>query len=128
MKAFLFVLFTVLLIFALVGSIYILIVNFRNSKVCDYKIELNDRCCKVCNDYLTSIPGRCFGEEQEQYYLHLRKLWEGINDISYDKMLYQFWKPLKDEYWLTQEQIDFLNLEFKNNESIHRFRTKQEAC
>lgn len=115
MKAFLFVLFTVLLIFALVGLISDLIAIYRNSKVRDYKIELVHRSCKVCNNYLTSLPARCFNEEQEQYYLHLIKLRNSINDISYEKMLHQFWKPLKDEYWLTQEQIDFLNLKFEPN-------------
>ena len=113
MKTFLFVLFTVLLILALVGLIFSLIADYRNTKVRDYKIELSNRCCKVCNDYVLSIPNGCFGEEEEKYLFQLRLLWNTISNISYGEMLYQFWKPLKDEYWLTQEQIDFLNLKFE---------------
>lgn len=112
MKALLIFILVGLLIYALARLIFEFIA-IRNTKVRDYKIELCDRCCEVCNNYILSIPNGCFGVEEEIYLYQLRRLWDSINSISYDKMLFQFWKPLKDEYWLTQEQIDFLNLKFE---------------
>lgn len=81
---------------------------YRNTKVRAYKLELNEKCSKICISNLSN-----------EHYYQLEKLWDEIANISYIKMLFQFWKPLKNEYWLTKEQIDFLNLKFKNNEVIH---------
>ena len=84
----------------------------RNEKVYQYRIQLCDRSYDVCESHLMSIPPEEFSKENKEYHDKLRNIWASIMDISYDKMCWMFWKPLKDEYWLTKEQIDFLNLKF----------------
>ena len=82
---------------------------YRNEKVCKYQQDLNDRGYQICVNYLHSIPSESYDEEACKKHEELRKQWHSIVSISYDKMLWQFWKPLKDKYWLTKEQIEFLN-------------------
>lgn len=102
--------FIFLILLALSG--FCCVILFRNEKVCQYRVQLINRSCNVCQDYLMSIPPEEYDKENEEYHNKLRNIWMSIMDISYDKMLWMFWKPLKDEYWLTKEQIDFLNLKF----------------
>ena len=39
----------------------------------------------------------------------LVNVWNSIMDIPYEKFLFSF-KPLRPEYWLTEEQLDFLRI------------------
>ncbi len=87
-------------------SLYIII---RNNKVCEFTVNLNDEGFEVCKSHLLSVTEYNKKERDEHERLH--KIWQSINNISYNKILYSF-KPLKKEYWLTKEQIDFLNLKF----------------
>lgn len=102
--------FIILILSALLGFCCVMIV--RNEKVYRYKIQLSNRSYNVCESYLMSIPPEEYGKENKEYHDKLRNIWTSITDISYDKMVRMFWRPLKDEYWLTKEQIDFLNLKF----------------
>ena len=43
-------------------------------------------------------------------------LWDMLNDISYDEMLYSF-KPLKMECWFTEEELKLLGYE---NEHLNK--------
>ena len=81
---------------------------YRNHKVCDFRINLIDRGYSVCKKHLDSIPDEEFTEDKRKEHEHLRDMWHSITDMSYDKMLYSF-KPLKEECWLTKEQIEFLH-------------------
>jgi len=38
------------------------------------------------------------------------KLWDVLDDISYDEMLYSF-KPLKIECWFTDDELELLGYE-----------------
>ena len=100
----------ILILLALLGFCYVSLI--RNDEVYQYRIQLCDRSYNVYTSYLMSIPSGEYSKENEEYHDKLRNIWTSIVDISYDKMLWMFWKPLKDEYWLTKEQIDFLNLKF----------------
>lgn len=82
---------------------------YRNEKVCEYQQSLNNRGYQICINYLHSIPSESYDEEARKKHEELRRQWNSIVNISYDKMLWQFWKPLKDKYWLTKEQIEFLS-------------------
>lgn len=106
----LFFIFVMLLSLAMLA--FVLVVLMRNEEVYKYKCQLADRSYKVCKSYLESICDADFDKEKSDYHTKLRDMWASISNISYDKMLWAFWKPLKDEYWLTKEQIDFLNLKF----------------
>lgn len=96
-----------ILILTEVISICVLI---RNGYVCKYRINLSERGCQVCSNYLHNTPT---DEIDWDYDEKLSKMWDSLlNDHSYDEMVLKLWKPLKDKYWLTKEQIEFLNLTF----------------
>jgi hypothetical protein len=73
----------------------------------------NNKCYDICRGFLDAIPDEGFTQENQKYYEQLQQTWEDIlNSLSYNKMLFTFWKPLNYETWLTKEQINFLNLKF----------------
>ena len=84
----------------------------RNIQVFKYRRSLSDRCYRICTGYIDSIPNEEYTLEKQAYTKELNRIWDAILDIPYEKMLFQFWKPLKDRYWLTKEQQKFLNLKF----------------
>jgi hypothetical protein len=45
-------------------------------------------------------------------YQDISYLWEILDDISYEKMLFSF-KPLKMEYWFTDDELKLLGYESK---------------
>jgi len=104
--------FIFLLLLSLAMLAFVLVPLTRNEDVYKYRCQLIDRSYNVCESYLMSIPPEEYGKENKEYHDKLRNIWSSITNISYDKMLWMFWKPLEDEYWLTKEQIDFLNLKF----------------
>lgn len=99
------------IVIGIIGIIFLLLISiafYRNNSVFYYKAELNHRCNIICQTYARSRSYRSN---------HLNNvmlpMWDSISKISYCKMLFMFWRPLKDEYWLTKEQKDFLNLKFE---------------
>lgn len=77
----------ILFIICIIVLIYCFYNLYRNNKVYEFRLTIIDAQFK----YNQSINYQC--------------KWN-INTIpSYNKMLYQFWKPLKLRYWLTTEQI-----------------------
>lgn len=93
-----------LLIVLLTLSIPLII---RNSKVYEFVINLSLEAFVKIRNYLNSCDEYLTDEEWVEY-VRQREIVESIYDISYSKLLFSF-KPLEKEYWLTQEQIDFLN-------------------
>ena len=105
-------LFLILCLIGLIVSCYILI---RNEKVCEFQLALIDAGYKVLKEYLNTInPDKVdndtFNKGMEKY-KELSEIYDSICNLSYDKMLYSL-KPLKAKYWLTEEQISFLNMKF----------------
>lgn len=88
-------------------NLYIII---RNDMVYKFRIELGDIGYFILTKYLDNIPT----DDEETYNTcitecnKMRKVWISIMDIPYNKMLFSF-KPLKPEYWLNKEQLEFLN-------------------
>lgn len=85
---------------------------YRDSKVHQYRSHILKKCYDVCTAYLDSIPDSEYTQDKSEYHQYLRQMWISIRHVSYDKMLFKFWVPLKDKYWFTEEQIKFLNLTF----------------
>lgn len=83
----------------------------RNNEVRKFKDYLNEQGYWVCKSFLDNIDPIHISEWDFHYkikeYDKLKELYDSITDISYNKMLFSF-KPLEEEYWLTEEQIDFL--------------------
>ncbi len=102
MKLFILIIFISILLF----SLYML---YRNDKVFTFKTMLNDKSYKIVTNYLNSIPSEDYNSDEREKVIHLRDIWFSITDISYHKMMWCFWKPLKEKYWLNKEQIDFLS-------------------
>ena len=89
-------------------SFYIL---YRNDKVRDFKIRLNNEGYDALKRYIDSLPDdEKLSKETLDKWHELDSIWDSINEISYDKMLYSF-KPLKPEYWLNEEQLKYLGYE-----------------
>lgn len=76
-------------------------VNVRNFMVHKVVIDWNSQCHYKCIKYIRSEG---YDEDIAEHY---HKIWDDISNISYESMLYSF-KPLSMEYWLTEEQIEFL--------------------
>ena len=79
----------------------------RNDKVYLYNKDLIYR-YKSIQSYINTLS---LDEDmhQREKYENFNKLWNEICQIPYVKMVLMFWIPLKDKYWLTEEQMNFLN-------------------
>ena len=102
----------ILCLICLIVSWYVLI---RNEEVCKFQLELIDASYNVMNEYLNTldpdkIDDDTFDKGMEKY-IELYEIYDSICNLSYDKMLFSL-KPLKANYWLTEEQINFLNMKF----------------
>lgn len=73
---------------------------FRNNRVFNYRVTLNDRCYLIC---MSDIEKKSFSQHDID-----RKMWDDITSIPYEKMLFKFWKPLNDNAWLNDEQLTFI--------------------
>ena len=99
----------VIVVAVIVVGIYFL---WRNNKVYDFRIETNNKCYGVLRDFLDSLKN-----DQELYERHVEyvqlemKCDEILSKHSYESMLYSL-KPLKPEYWFTNEEIEFMDLKF----------------
>ena len=83
--------------------------DYRNNKVYDFRIYLNCKCYDVCMKYLQSLNNEnTITNKMTMKYEEYCRIWDAISEISYVRMLFST-KPLKEEYWLTKEQIDFIH-------------------
>ena len=91
------------LIVCSIGVIISMYVLIRNNKVCKFRMYIADliysRACDMIND--GAYHGDIFG------------LWDMLDDISYEEMLYSF-KPLKMECWFTDDELKSLGYERKD--------------
>ena len=93
----LFIFLSILLVF----SVYFLI---RNDNVLYFRLNY----VRNAYNYLRKTLYCCTNEEDLDEYYKLRdRVNNAIDRYSYDKMLYSF-KPLKLEYWFTEEEIKYL--------------------
>ena len=115
----------ILFIILMLGLILSSYVFVRNNFVYRYRINLTDRCYKVVSHHLNDIPTDVSEEEfrkKKDEHEEYRNMWETIIGCnSYDKMLLSF-KPLKDKYWLTKEQIEWLHQYDEGFEDIYKSR------
>ena len=84
----------------------------RNYYVYEYRVNTTDRCCEICRKILHNVKTDCsekeFNEQMNAYY-QSEEMWNRIRERhDYDDMLLSF-KPLKDKYWFTEEQIKWLS-------------------
>lgn len=100
------------IIWLIIPILGMVLMVYRNSKVHQYRSHILKKCYDVCMAHLDSIPDSEYTQDKREYQQYLRQMWESIRNVSYDKMLFKFWIPLKDKYWFTEEQIKFLNLTF----------------
>lgn len=86
-------------IIGFITSIYFFI---RNNKVHKFRIYIVDlihsRACVMIDD----------GASHRDIF----NLWDMLDGISYEEMLFSF-KPLKMEYWFTEEELKLLGYESK---------------
>lgn len=87
-------------IIGFLGSIFILI---RNHKVYKFRTYIADliysRGCDMIDDGVS--------------YQDVSPLWDILNNISYEEMLFSL-KPLKMECWFTDDELKLLGYERKN--------------
>ena len=91
---------------------------YRNRKVYDFQIKINEHCFGVLFSFLGSLKDDSeFHEQYCQYEMLRKKANEIMNKYSYVSMLLSF-KPLKLESWFTKEEIDFINLKIQKGEEV----------
>ena len=100
------------IIWLIIPILGMVLMVYRDSKVHQYRSHILKKCYDVCMAHLDSIPDSEYTQDKREYQQYLRQMWESIRNVSYDKMVFKFWIPLKDKYWFTKEQIKFLNLTF----------------
>ena len=96
----------ILFVLFLVWSIYLLI---RNYAVFSFRRSLNNACYLRVMEHIKNDTVD-FSDEWEKEHQRVFRLWDEITSISYNKMLFSF-APLKPEYWLNDEQLEFLGYE-----------------
>ncbi len=78
---------------------------WRNFMVRDFMISLSERSYGVLKKCLDDCDSM---EKYQSEFPQMEKIADSIRELKFEKVLYSF-KPLRYEYWLTKEQIDFLN-------------------
>ena len=100
----------VILIAIIVAAIYLM---WRNNKVCNFQIEISNKCHDVLINFLDSLKDDKELDERYGEYEQLEmKKDEIFSKHSYCSMLFSL-KPLKLKYWYTKEEIEFMDLKFK---------------
>ena len=95
-------------IICLTATITVLFFIVRTAEVKKFKEELTYKCSEICDNFICSIPNnRDTTLEEEEHYDKLKAIWMSIEDISFYRMLFSF-KPLKEECWLSEEQLRFI--------------------
>lgn len=85
----------------LVFAVYFLI---RNDKVLYFRLNYT----RNAYNYLYKTLHCCIDEEDlDEYYKLRNRVYNTIDRYSYNKILFSF-KPLKLEYWFTEEEIKYL--------------------
>ena len=97
-----------MVVLACLGICWVLV---RNNEVYKYRMGLIDRSFAVCGTYLKSIEWKTYTLAKQEKFEELSKTAQSIMNVSYEAMVFSL-KPLRDEFWLTKEQIEFLNLQF----------------
>ena len=101
-------------LFVILAAVIVVAIYFiwRNEKVYDFRIEINNKCYGVLRDFLDSLKDDKELYERYGEYKQLEmKESEILSKHSYESMLYSL-KPLKPEYWFTNEEIEFMDLKF----------------
>lgn len=90
-------------------GIYLLL---RNDKVCDFQIEISNKCHDVLINFLGSLKDdEEFNERYEEFEQLDMMRDEILSKHSCHSMLFSL-KQLKLERWYTKEEIEFMNLKF----------------
>ena len=113
---------TIISLFAficVVAAIYAGILMFRNFAVNRFCNDVNEQAFHVVMSFLNSIAAEEYTTEYHDKHVELLDMWQTIAEkrLNYDKMLFKFWVPLKQRYWLTDKEIEFLNSNYAINES-----------
>lgn len=98
-------------IFLILNFAFCTFVLIKNEMVYHFEIFLVEKCYIAISNHTSHIPTGSSKEELEQHrekYIRMHQLWDEISDISHAKMIFSF-KPLKPEYWLNEEQLEFIN-------------------
>ena len=72
-----------------------------------FRTKLVRRATLVRNSCLTCLPQN----DGELNYKEVYRIYMEILCLPYAKMVYYFWMPLKEKYWLTPAQIQFLKMD-----------------
>ena len=92
-------------------TIFSIILMIRDFTVRKFYDNVNDQAFRVVMSFLNSIANEEYTTEHHDKHLEILDMWESITEdsLNYKKMLFKFWIPLQEKYWLTDEQIKFLN-------------------
>ena len=102
------------ILFAISVPIIVVAIYFlwRNNKVYDFRIEINNKCYGVLRNFLCSLKDDKELDERYGEYEQLEmKMIKILSKHSYESILYSL-KPLKLEHWFTNEEIEFMDLKF----------------
>lgn len=87
----------------LVVSTYLMI---RNHRVYKFQTVVAELAFLVMDDFLSSVKAYEFVKRDAEY-MEMDRMIKRITSKSYNRMLYSF-KPLKLEYWYSEEEIAFI--------------------
>ena len=94
------IVYSMLIVCSIIVIIISMCVLSRNDKVYKFRVYIANliysKACDMIND----------GASHQDIF----KLWDVLDDISYDEMLYSF-KPLKIECWFTDDELELLGYE-----------------
>ena len=87
----------------LVASFYVMI---RNHRVYKFQVIVGEMAFLVMDDFLSSVKADEFVKRRAEYEETDRMI-KRITSKSYERMVFSF-KPLKLEYWYSEEEIAFI--------------------
>lgn len=99
----------ILLVIICINIIICIYFIIRNNRVGNFKIKMNNLCHDICIKNSQKLFESCSDLDIiENSIDNDNRIWRSINEIDYDKMLYNI-KPLKPKYWFNKEQLEFIN-------------------
>lgn len=98
-----------ILFLSIVLLFYSIILFIRSFYVQKFCYNVNEQAFRVVMSYLNSVALLDYTIDVHDQHIELLDMWDSISKRFNYKMLFKIWVPLKEKYWLTKEQIDFLN-------------------
>lgn len=105
-----------ILIIAIVALAWCFIILYRNNKVFAFRIAVSNMVYDNNKAHMAELTDD-----------EIESAWDVLHSVSYERMLFRFWVPLKIKYWWTVEELNEMLPHYNvkpNNQQDHESRSR----